>query len=128
MRREQTPEWNQKVFVSDGKTVSGTNMWMVKKYNRLANGSFICDAEGNPLDPNATKSTLTTQSAPEVTTPVVEDIKTQETPEVKVPKTKKVEKKESEIPEDLVCPHCNAKARTESSYMKNHGDNCSMKV
>lgn len=28
------------------------------------------------------------------------------------------------IPKDLVCPHCGVKARTTSSYKKNHGDNC----
>jgi hypothetical protein len=27
-------------------------------------------------------------------------------------------------PKDLVCPHCGVKARTASSYKKNHGDNC----
>jgi hypothetical protein len=32
------------------------------------------------------------------------------------------------IPEDLVCPHCGSKARTETSYLKNHGDNCLHKL
>ena len=30
-----------------------------------------------------------------------------------------------DVPEKLICPHCGAKARTESSYIKNHGANCS---
>jgi hypothetical protein len=34
------------------------------------------------------------------------------------------EVKSASIPEDMVCPHCGSKARTETSYLKNHGDNC----
>ena len=34
----------------------------------------------------------------------------------------------AELPKDLNCPHCGATARTEKSYIKNHGDNCSRKV
>lgn len=34
------------------------------------------------------------------------------------------EEPKSDLPEDLKCPHCNSKARTEASYIKNHGDNC----
>lgn len=30
----------------------------------------------------------------------------------------------SELPDDLLCPHCGTKARTEKSYRKNHGDKC----
>ena len=29
-----------------------------------------------------------------------------------------------QVPEDLKCPHCGSTARTESSYIKNHGTNC----
>ena len=29
-----------------------------------------------------------------------------------------------DFPEDLKCPHCNSKARTEASYLRNHGDAC----
>jgi len=28
------------------------------------------------------------------------------------------------LPEDLKCPHCLSKARSESSYRRNHGDAC----
>lgn len=30
----------------------------------------------------------------------------------------------TDLPADLECPHCGTKARTEKSYMKNHGDKC----
>ena len=33
-----------------------------------------------------------------------------------------------EFPDDLICPHCGSKARTEKSYLKNHGDNCLHKL
>jgi hypothetical protein len=32
------------------------------------------------------------------------------------------------VPKDLNCPHCGAVARTEKSYIKNHGDNCVRKL
>ncbi len=32
---------------------------------------------------------------------------------------------EDKIPEDRRCPYCNAVARTDASYLKNHGVNCS---
>ena len=34
------------------------------------------------------------------------------------------EDKASDLPEDLECPHCGTKARSEKSYIKNHGDKC----
>ncbi|AUS02048.1 hypothetical protein NVP3058O_130 [Vibrio phage 3.058.O._10N.286.46.B8] len=38
--------------------------------------------------------------------------------------TKPEEVKKTDLPEDLLCPHCGTKARTEKSYKNNHGDKC----
>lgn len=50
---------------------------------------------------------------PESINPVVEEVIEEVIEEVK-----------PDLPEDLKCPHCNSKARTEASYIKNHGDKC----
>ena len=47
--------------------------------------------------------------------------------ETKVIETPVAETK-AELPEGLICPHCKAVARTEKSYLKNHGENCARKI
>lgn len=47
---------------------------------------------------------------PEPTAPIIEEVIEEETTH--------------DFPEDLKCPHCNSKARTEASYSRNHGDAC----
>jgi hypothetical protein len=37
------------------------------------------------------------------------------------------QEEEFQFPDELLCPHCGARARTEASYLKNHGDNCHQK-
>lgn len=39
-----------------------------------------------------------------------------------------IEETKVDVPENLKCPHCGATARTEKSYIKNHGDNCARKI
>ena len=46
----------------------------------------------------------------EPTAPIIEEVIEEETTH--------------DFPEDLKCPHCNSKARTEASYLRNHGDAC----
>ena len=51
------------------------------------------------------------------------DVETLKDPE---PEDEPVSEKDPEpiFPEDLICPHCGSKARSEASYLKNHGDSC----
>lgn len=57
----------------------------------------------------------------EVIEEVVEDDEVIEDAEDNEPET-------PDIPEDRVCPHCGTKARTDSSYLKNHGENCARNI
>ena len=47
---------------------------------------------------------------PTPTTPIIEEVIEEETTH--------------DFPEDLKCPHCLSKARSEASYLRNHGDAC----
>jgi hypothetical protein len=54
-------------------------------------------------------------------TPVIEaSVESPVIPEV-------VEEVSVNFPDELLCPHCSVRARTEASYSKNHGDNCHQK-
>ena len=133
---QKHPDYAKHVLITkgDGKvTASNLYIFTTRKERR---GYFICDSEGNPLEPQVINENISEPSVPEITTQPMPDlqtsdveISTQATPELEV-KEPEIEVKvdESAVPEDLVCPHCEAKARSESSYLKNHGDNCSMKV
>ena len=65
---------------------------------------------------------------PEIETsdPVIPEytVSTVENKKVKNSKPKQTKSKKSKVPDDLVCPKCGIKARTEESYTKNHGAKC----
>lgn len=63
------------------------------------------------------------QTEPEPEIEVKEDAEVTKAP-VSDSNSKTKTKTTKGIPKDLVCPHCGVKARTVSSYKKNHGDNC----
>lgn len=127
MSKYLTPEWKIKVCISDGEKFLETNMYVVEKYKYLEKGYFVCDSDGNPLDAEAINNVIEVSDTPVIETVDVE-VEVSEVKKIEVPVKPVIETKTSKIPDDLVCPHCEAKARTEKSYIKNHGDNCHLKL
>lgn len=109
------------VYASNGDEILQVNMAVYEKYLEKSN-YFICDKDGNPLEPDVINEAITVEEVPEIETPAVEAIKV---PEVEVIETPAVE---DVIPEERLCPHCGSRARTDISYINNHGKNCSMYV
>lgn len=128
MSKYLTPEWKTKVFISDGTRTLDTNMFVVEKYKYLDKGFFVCDLDGNPLDAESINKVIETSEPVVIETPEQPEIETPVEPEIEVKPEPVIETKKSEVPDDLVCPHCEAKARNEKSYKKNHGDNCHLKL
>jgi hypothetical protein len=51
-------------------------------------------------------------------------VKAQEVKKIEIPEATLMETKSTEVPEDLVCPVCAIKSKTEDNYIRLHGDKC----
>jgi hypothetical protein len=116
-------EENRKSVVENNKKFGKTVVWNTfEVVENLVAGTVISTA--NPVDKFLEiKDGISAQmgvNSEHLGVHVEPDDKDKDEPEPDVDSVK--------IPEDLVCPHCGSKARTETSYLKNHGDNCLHKL
>tara|TARA_R110000824_G_scaffold167837_2_gene344885 strand:+ start:139 stop:504 length:366 start_codon:yes stop_codon:yes gene_type:complete len=113
------------VTITNGRKTLRVNdsKFALRKEYYAKNGWYVDGEE--PIQTQASEE-IVVQSAAPVQTSAPEDVSADQAEvelETKAPVVE--ESTDAVIPSDLTCPHCNATARSEKSYIKNHGENCS---